>query len=80
MKTLTAKITFTMQRASKEVCDKFGKPYGTIEVIDNDGIRCCFAETEQQAIDQLHDDLYGTLVTDFEIDVTDEEIDLEDYV
>ena len=46
-------IQHTVQRASQETCDKVGKPYGTIEVLDFYGDRVCFASTMLEACDQL---------------------------
>lgn len=48
-------IPFTIQYASQEVCDQFKKPYGTIELLDEDGLRQAWAVSEQEAKDKLHD-------------------------
>lgn len=55
MKKLTVTLSFTVDRASKEVCDKFSQPYGTFELIDPDGIRWGFYPNEQGAKDAIHD-------------------------
>ena len=48
------KYAFEMREASPDVCEQFGKPTGTWEVIYSDGIRMLFAEDEQQAMDFLY--------------------------
>jgi len=62
--------TFTLQRASKEVCDQFKKPYGIIEVLNSNGEREAFAETEQAARDAAYGAVGSYLTWDAE-DVED---------
>jgi len=55
---ITATITFTLQRADKPTCDKFGKPYGSIELLDSDGIRMAWyggdwKEAKEKACDMV---------------------------
>ena len=63
--TVTKTWNYTIQRADDEACDRLGIPKGTFEILDEDGDRYCFAETENKAMDDLremhgHDsDVYG---------------------
>jgi len=49
MKTINVTVRFTMQRASNAVCKQFAQPLGSIEVLDCDGFRHSFYETEEAA-------------------------------
>ena len=53
MKQIRITYLFTIQRASREDCDRFDKPYGTIEIIDPEGERLAWAKTEQAALDAI---------------------------
>lgn len=50
---VTVKIDFEVRECSPDVCEKFNKPQGTWELIDSDGIRCCFGRDEQHCMDLL---------------------------
>jgi hypothetical protein len=68
MKTITISINWTMERASKEKCEHFNQPLASIEVIDEDGMRFCWARSEQHALDQVHDHFFNVFdSTDFDI-------------
>ena len=60
-KLIKATLNFTMQRASVEVCEKFSQPLGIIEVLDSDGFRQCFAETEAAAVESVRETLIDEL-------------------
>ena len=55
---IAATIEFTLNRASAEVCDKFGWPYGTIEILDPDGDRIDIARHKDVAIEKVQAHLY----------------------
>jgi len=43
-------VTYKMQRASEEVCKRFNRPLGSIELLDSDNFRDSFHATEAEAI------------------------------
>ncbi len=51
----------TVQPASKEVCQQLDKPAGTIEVLDTDGDRYCFAESEAEAYREIRELVWESL-------------------
>ena len=46
---VTVSIEATVQRASKEACDQFNKPYGTIEIL-SEGYRVAWAVTPDEGV------------------------------
>jgi len=50
-KQINITVSYRMQRASAEVCEKVGQPLGSIEVLDSDGFRDSFYETEEEAVE-----------------------------
>ena len=55
MTVITVKVQATLRRASQETCDRFGKPYGTFELIDPDGDRISW-------IDGKHPPAYAEII------------------
>lgn len=50
---ISVSYAFEVRYAPKELCDRFGKPYGTIEIIDPEGDRAAWAESEEDAHDTV---------------------------
>jgi hypothetical protein len=69
MKTITVEIKYTIQRASKETCDRLNEPLGSFEILNPDGTCEVFVETEQKGIDYIREIYNELYFGDFEIDV-----------
>jgi len=55
---ITATIRFVLQRADAPTCNKFNKPYGSIELLDSEGSRMAWydgnwQESRQKAYDMV---------------------------
>ena len=48
-------ITFTLQRASNRVCEKFQRPLGELELLDADGCRMMWPINKQHAMDNIQE-------------------------
>ena len=62
--TVTRTWEFTIQCASREVCEALGHPRGTFEVLDEDGDRWMFTTSVKDALADLQrhaetSDMYG---------------------
>ena len=64
---LQVQIEFRIETVSKENCDRYDKPYGTLQLVDDDGFRISFAKDEQAARDDLHDYIGGSMFDSFEV-------------
>jgi len=52
---VTKVFHFTIQDVSEANCVAFGKPLGTVEVLDEDQDRYSFADTETEAREQIQE-------------------------
>ncbi len=62
----------TVQRASIQVCAHASRPLGTIEVLDADGDRYFFAESEAEAYREIKDIMAeGFAVSSLDIEIAE---------
>ena len=66
--TIQVRYRYQIREASPQTCEQFNKPAGSWEVFDTNGFRLCFAKSEQDAVDQIADYVYGDIDhMDFEL-------------
>ena len=46
---IQAVVEYRVERASAEDCDRFGKPYGKMELLDSDGCRLAWVDDVEEA-------------------------------
>jgi len=71
--TVSITIKYQVRYASEAICTQFDKPFGTLEIIDPDGMRYGFAGDVEEAKSLIHHiveemGLYNFEVTDNEVE------------